>query len=79
MTKRGYVILWTAGGPRPEHILIAEQVLGRKMKAGEQVHHIDGDKAHNAHTNLLICTSVYHGWLHAEMGRRYQKEHFGRK
>lgn len=60
------------------HRRVAERALGRKLKKGECVHHIDGDKLNNANSNLLICTGGYHRWLHGEMSRRYQKEHFTR-
>lgn len=28
------------------------------------------------HTDLLICTRAYHGWLEREMARLYKAEHF---
>ncbi len=49
-----------------EHTWKAEKVLG-----------LNGDKLDCTNSNLLICSSVYHGWLHAEMGRRYMQEKFG--
>ena len=48
-----------------EHRVIAAQVLGRPLKGGECVHHIDGNGANNAHDNLVICPShAYHMMLH---------------
>lgn len=38
----------------PEHILIAEAVLGRPLKKGEIVHHTDFNKLNNESTNLLF-------------------------
>jgi HNH endonuclease len=59
-----------------EHILIAERVLGRRLKCGECVHHINGVKHDNRNTNLLICTGGYHRSLERRMAHLYQQEHF---
>jgi len=36
------------------HRIVAEQILGRPLKKGEVVHHIDGCKRNNAPNNLMI-------------------------
>lgn len=36
------------------HILVAEKYLGRKLKKGEIVHHIDEDKHNNKYWNLAV-------------------------
>jgi len=48
------------------HRLVAEGVLGRKLKGDECVHHVNGIKADNANKNLVICPDAsYHQLLHA--------------
>lgn len=37
-----------------EHILIAEQILGRPLKFGEEVHHEDRNRANNTKENLFV-------------------------
>lgn len=48
-----------------EHVAIAEQILGRRLKGEEQVHHFDENTFNNAHPNLVICPNrAYHMLLH---------------
>lgn len=42
---------------RHTHRVVAEKMLGRKLKPGEVVHHIDGDKRNNAPENLMVFSS----------------------
>lgn len=78
LSSQGYVVINT--GPfskRYEHVLIAEEVLGRSLKKNEIVHHINGNRVDNRHENLLICTVTYHNQLHARMSKLFAREHFG--
>lgn len=56
-----------------EHREIVERVLGRKLKEGEIVHHLNMDKTDNRNCNLLVCTDDYHRYLHDAMMRAYAK------
>lgn len=77
--KDGYVTVWHRGEWMREHRAIAEWVLGRPLRKGEVVHHVNGDKTDNRFSNLLICQDSYHRWLHWEMSNRYMREHFQRR
>ena len=49
-----------------EHRIVAEQMLGRPLKKGEVVHHIDGNKRNNQPENLLVLSSQSeHASLHS--------------
>lgn len=53
---------------RKEHLVIAEQKLKRKLKKGEIVHHLDGDKLNNNPENLEILSSEKeHRILHNQL------------
>ena len=52
---------------KKEHILIAEELLDRKLTRSEVVHHIDGDKTNNKVDNLHITDSAGHRLAHASL------------
>ena len=54
-----------------EHKIKIEKILGRKLKDGEVVHHIDCDRSNNENSNLLVCERGYHSWLHWKMSEMY--------
>lgn len=64
--KHGDHLYWGHGGGKYVHRVIAEGVLGRKLKRYEFVHHIDGNGLNNNHNNLIVCTHGYHNFLHAK-------------
>lgn len=55
---------------RHEHRVVAEQMLGRPLKSGEVVHHINRDKRDNHPENLMIFSSQKeHAAYHAAHDR----------
>lgn len=59
-----YVLVYSPGHERalgsgyvPEHILIAEKILGRQLTADEEVRHINGNTHDNRPVNLEILSS----------------------
>lgn len=55
-SDKGYVM---------EHVLIAEDAIGRVLPEGAVVHHVDGDRTNNVNSNLVVCEDQkYHMLLH---------------
>jgi hypothetical protein len=52
------------GGYVTEHRIIMELHLGRRLKKGEVVHHIDGNKLNNNINNLLLLNKKTHRDIH---------------
>ena len=74
----GYIKIRDPEGKRKwirEHVLIAENILKRRLKKGEMVHHIDLQYANNKNSNLLICDKSYHRWLHSRYAERFGELH----
>jgi hypothetical protein len=78
-TLHGYLFSTVENTRQFVHRRVVEKVLNRLLLRSECVHHIDGNKANNNNSNLLVCSAAYHQWLHHEMGMRYAREHFGAK
>lgn len=54
-----------------EHRVVAEALMGRRLRAGEQVHHIDGNKQNNSPANVEVTTSrAHHGVRHRRPASR---------
>ncbi|MBB6716351.1 HNH endonuclease [Clostridium gasigenes] len=55
---------------RHAHRVIAEKKIGRKLKKGEVVHHIDGNKLNYNENNLeVISSQKEHAKIHNTQGR----------
>lgn len=73
--RQGYVLVYVPNHPRSnkagcvhEHILVAEEALGKYLPAKSVVHHVDETKDNNSPTNLVICENVaYHNLLHQRL------------
>lgn len=64
-TTEGYIILNLHGGKFIyEHRYVMEKALGRLLRADEEVHHIDGNKANNDLSNLVILVAQKHKNFH---------------
>ena len=61
-----YVKDYNKKGNVKEHRYIMEQLLERKLKPNEIVHHIDGNKENNDINNLQVMTRGEHSKLHRE-------------
>lgn len=72
MHSSGYVLVWMPEHPRAsrgrvlEHIVVAEQKIGRPLNPGEQVHHIDGNKTNNDPANLEVLSNADHQRKHLD-------------
>lgn len=68
ITPVGYHIHCLNGKDTPEHVLIAEKVLGRKLRPPEEVHHVNEQRGDNRNENLVVCPDrAYHMLLHQRM------------
>ncbi len=58
--KKGYVQVKANGIFQAEHRVVMEKILGRPLRKGEVVHHIDGNPINNSPSNLEL-------WLNPHM------------
>ncbi len=68
-----YEFCWcpTSKRERPRHVLIVEQLIGRRLFRNEVVHHIDGNTLNNDQDNLWLMTISQHMKAH----RTLEKPH----
>lgn len=59
---------------RHTHRIVAERMLGRELRPGEVVHHIDGNKRNNDPKNLMVFPSQKE---HAEWHKKYGEVIYG--
>jgi len=65
----GYVCLTINGRAVYQHVHIAEKAIGRSLRTGEIVHHINRNRSDNRPENLLVCSDKYHRELHSRMSK----------
>lgn len=53
----GYLAKTVNGKSKYQHVIVAEEVIGRKLKRGECVHHKDENKVNNDPGNLIVFAS----------------------
>ena len=61
ISSHGYVLIRLPEHPKAfatgyvyEHMLVAEKKLGRPLKKGELIHHIDSNRQNNAPENIVV-------------------------
>lgn len=60
---------------KPVHRYMAEKRLGRKLRPGEVVHHIDRDKCNNSKSNLWVFKNrAEHDRIHKIDAMRFGKK-----
>ena len=65
LTPHGYILLRMPEHPRAnsngyvyEHIVVAENKLGRALAPGEIIHHLDGNSQNNDSENIFVTKSI---------------------
>ena len=74
--KNGYRQLESNGKREYEHRSVVEKHIGRPLRAGEQVHHLNGNKLDNRINNLVLMTTFEHQSLHSKR-RGFGKDRLG--
>jgi hypothetical protein len=83
--KRGYfidasgykrVLIDGTGKYEAEHRIIMEKIIGRKLVKFEVVHHKDGNKLNNDHSNLLLLTTQEHSRMHFNQGDLHDRTEY---
>lgn len=66
----GHLMISTESGARRMHRWVMEQMLGRKLRRGEVVHHKNGDGHDNREENLGLMTQAEHARHHYPEARK---------
>lgn len=76
--ENGYKVLYLKGDKSiKEHIDIMQKHIGRELRVGEQVHHINFVRDDNRLENLQLMTRGEHSKLHREYEKSIGKKFFG--
>lgn len=63
VNAQGYVLVKIVSGGGKwalQHVMVMEEMVGRPVKVGEVVHHINGDRRDNRPANLFLCRDRSH-------------------
>lgn len=63
LMNSGHKMVYQDGKYQYEHRLNLEKKIGRKLKRGEQVHHINGQPGDNRPANLQLVTMATHNQI----------------
>ena len=75
--KDGYrYVLVAARHYEPEHRIVMERMLGRKLSSDEHVHHIDENTLNNSPSNLQIVSRSEHCKIHCQNQKRAARGHY---
>jgi hypothetical protein len=65
LTAYGYRARTRGGVKILDHTMLAEKAIGHALPPGAEVHHVNGDRADNNPSNLVVCPNhAYHLLLH---------------
>jgi len=64
----GYIVVTRNGVTKYQHVMVAEQALGKALPVNAVVHHVDENPSNNDPSNLVICPDdAYHLLLHQRL------------